>query len=70
MTQFSKIPKKTKHAWLYMALFLMLGFIMLPASLVQLTDAVMQALIAGVCFGVAASIALFMLGKKDAGEVE
>jgi len=65
--KFSTLPKNRKHAWLYLALFLILGFVMLP---LQLTDPVMNALIAGVSFGVAAMIALFMLGKKDASEVE
>lgn len=67
MTTFSKLPTTRKHAWLYLALFLALGFIMLP---VQLTDLAIQSLLSGVCFGVAAMITLFMLGKKPASEVE
>jgi hypothetical protein len=65
--KFYKLPTRLKHAWLYMAGFLMAGVAMLPALL---TPAAIQALIAGVCFGVAAMIALFMLGKKPANEVE
>lgn len=65
--KFSELPARRKHAWLYMAAFLMMGFILLPT---QITDAAMQALIAGVCFGAAAMTALFMLGKKPADEVK
>lgn len=64
---FSELPKKRKLAWLYFAIFLMAGFAMLPMSM---TDAEMQAEISGICLGVAVMIALFRLGKKDAGEVE
>lgn len=67
MSKFSELPKKRKFAWLYFALFLMASFAMLPVSI---TDAEMDALISGICLGVAAMIALFRLGKKEAGEVE
>lgn len=67
MNNFSELPVKKQRAWLYMALFLVLGFVLWP---VQLTDVAMQSLLAGICFGIAAMIPMFMLGKKDAGEVE
>lgn len=67
MNNFSKLPVKKQHAWLYMSLFMLMGFVMWP---MKLTDEVMQSLLAGICFGAAAMILLFMLGKKDAGEVE
>lgn len=63
---FSKLPTKRKRAWLFFALFIMGGFVLIPGPL---TDAEMQALLAGVCFGAAGMIAIFMLGKKEANEV-
>jgi len=66
MSKFSELPRKRKLAWLYFSIFLMLGFAMLPMSM---TDAEMQAVISGICLGVAVMIALFMLGKKNADEV-
>ena len=65
--QFSKLPTRRKHGWLYFAAFLMAGFALLPSALIFTA---WQALISGVCIGVATMIAVFMLGKKEANEVE
>lgn len=67
MSKFSELPKRLKHAWLYFAGFLFLGFVLFP---VQTDATTMPALLAGVCFGIAAMIGMFMLGKKAASEVE
>lgn len=63
---FSTLSAKRKRAWLFFALFIMGGFVLIPGPL---SDREMQVLIAGTCFGVAAMIAMFMLGKKEANEV-
>lgn len=65
--QFSILPRRLKHAWLYFALFLMAGIALMPMPLTGMT---VFPLLSGVCIGIAAMIAMFMLGKKAASEVE
>jgi hypothetical protein len=64
--KFSELPVRKKHGWLYFGGFLWLGFAMMP---IPLPDAGLSPLIAGICFGEAVMIGLFVLGKKEAGEV-
>ena len=65
--KFSKLPTRQKHAWIYFAILVMVGFALIPTPL---TLQGWQGLIAGVCLGAATMIAMFMLGKKAANEVE